>query len=95
MSPKAVDDLIFWTAIILPTWIVLRSGRRGVVYATLLQWGLLIVAGIVLAAMDPNRGFNLDALWVLTGWIFCFLFCLAIFSIKRAAIWVWTRTHGV
>ncbi|HXE54613.1 MAG TPA: hypothetical protein VN541_16450 [Tepidisphaeraceae bacterium] len=95
MGPHALDDIILTVALVLPAWIVLRSGYTGIFFGALLHWGLLIVAGEVLAATVHDRGFNLDALWILFGWIPSLVFCGMLYAAKRGMIRVWNWWFGV
>ena len=89
MNPHELDSLILALSVILPTWIVLRSGDRGILVGAALQWILMIVAGAVLSARARDRGFNLDGLWILMGLIPCLVFCLVIHGLKLLAKKVW------
>jgi hypothetical protein len=83
MTPRQLDNTIFVLQVVLPVWIVLRSDWRGIFFGAAIQWGLGVVAGWLSAASDPHRGFNLDALWLLIGLLFCLSFCFIVYAIKR------------
>lgn len=65
-----VDIGFLVVAIVGPVLLVLRSERWGVLLGAAFAWLVLIVAGDVLAALDPARDAAMgDSIWVLFGWV--------------------------
>jgi hypothetical protein len=87
MNPQAVDTICLLVAAILPIPLILRWNRLGVALGALVVWGSLIVAGILLSALDPRHEAGiLDATWLLFGWFGGLMYCLPIYLVKRAAL---------
>jgi hypothetical protein len=95
MTPQAVDRLCLLVAVILPIPLVLRYNLIGVVLGTLVVWGSLFVAGLLLSALDPTRDAGiLDGIWLLFGWLGGLMYCLPIYAVKRIVISLWRAAHG-
>jgi hypothetical protein len=87
-----VDTSLAWAAL-LPAAAVVLWNRRGIVIEALLNWGILILAGMILAEFAPDReGFNLDGFWIIAGWIGALWYGSAIYALKIAVVSVCNAT---
>lgn len=92
ITPRLADNLCLLAAVLLPVLLVLRYDKVGVVLGTLVAWGTLNLAGILLSGMDPTREeAMLDSLWLLLGWFPSGVYCLAIYAAKRVMLWLVRR----
>jgi predicted membrane channel-forming protein YqfA (hemolysin III family) len=90
MTPHAVDIICLLVAALVPIPLILRWNRLGLALGTIVIWGSLAVAGILLSALDPRREADmLDAVWLLFGWLGGLVYCLPIYLIKRFVLWLW------
>jgi len=82
----SVDYACLAIAFLLPVAAVLRWNLYGVVFGTLIHWGSLIVAGILISELDlGGRGtFHsfLDLIWFLFGWIEGLVYCFVLYGMK-------------
>lgn len=70
MLAVLVDWLSLVIAIVAPIVLIWRLKAFGVVLGTLVPWGSLFLAGILISRLDPEREAGmLDAVWILFGWI--------------------------
>src|SRR5262249_45673330 len=89
-TPQVADTLCLLIAAIVPIPFVLRWNWRGVMLGTVVVWASLVMAGFLLAALDPRReGAMLDSIWLLFGWIGGLLYCVPIYLAKHVALWLW------
>ncbi|MGE3822415.1 MAG: hypothetical protein AB7I30_23620 [Isosphaeraceae bacterium] len=89
MSPQTVDNACLIAAAILPVPLILRWNWLGVLLGTLIVWGSLVVAGVLLAELDPAREAGvLDGVWLLFGWLGGLLHRVPIYVVKRVIVWI-------
>lgn len=70
MLIEIIDISFLAAAAILPICFVLKWGWKGMILGALAVWISLILAGIVLAGLDPEREVAmLDTVWLFSGWI--------------------------
>ena len=79
-----VDTIFVLIAFALPVYLVVRLNAAGVIFGALAFWLVLIVSGLVLAALDPSRSDFLDSLWVWTGWLAGLIYCALIYGLKKS-----------
>jgi hypothetical protein len=89
VTPHRLDDIILAVAIILPVWLVLRWDYRSIFVGAAFVWAMLILAGRLLNATVPDRGFNLDTLWILVGWLPCLVSCALLYAVKLGVLRAW------
>lgn len=89
MSPTVVDQTCLWIAALAPIPLIIWRRWIGFVLGALVVWATLIIAGILLSQLDPQRdGGMLDTVWLLFGWIGGAMYCLPILGVREAIAWM-------
>jgi hypothetical protein len=84
---KTFDTIVNNIAFLLPIYFVLRFNRLGVATGAISLWLLLWLEGHVLFVYDKEReGALLDSIWILFGWIFCYVYSAFIYLLKFGAL---------
>jgi len=79
-----VDRILCITALIAPIYCVLRLDLLGILIGSFFCWATLILAGSLLARLDPEGGASVSkGIWVLFGWPVSLVYCLAIYGLKK------------
>lgn len=93
-TAHAVDIGFLVVAAVGPVLFVLRWRRRGVAPGAIFAWGVLVVAGEVLSALDPARMRMLDHLWFFFGWIGTLSYALAVYLVVSGGAMLWSSWQG-
>lgn len=92
---QLIDNGSLFLAAFVPVYCVLRWNLKGVFIGAVLFWIILLVAGLMLAALDPERGSSvLDGVWLLIGWLAGLMYCFPTYGGKRLFLYLRARgTH--
>ena len=86
------DRILLIIALVVPILCVARWNLRGVLVGALFFWVVLMLAGSILARLDPERGASVgDGVWLLFGWLAGLLYCLPLYGLKRFILFLRSR----
>jgi hypothetical protein len=87
MFANTFDIVVAVTLILFPVYLVFKFNLKGVIPGAVFVWFMLVVSGIVLNYLDPNReGAINDFFSLILGWLFGLIYCGAIYMIKYLLI---------
>ena len=79
MNPYLVDKIFLVMALSVPIIMIIKWRFKGVFIGAIFMWITLLLSGVVLSSIDPERGGNiLDGIWLFFGIIGSIIYCLAI-----------------
>ena len=94
MTAQQADTLYFSLSLALPILVIAltRKAWIAIPLAAVLDWSVLVLAGLKLQELDPERDAAMtDGIWLLFGIIPALIFASILWAIKQFVIGIKTR----